>query len=51
MSKILITGGTGKIGSSLVNSIEKDIPVEIGNSEDALKLMNIIDKVYEQEDF
>lgn len=33
------------------NSIEKDIPVEIGNSEDALKLMNIIDKVYEQEDF
>jgi predicted dehydrogenase len=33
------------------NYIEKDIPVEIGSSGDALKLMNIIDKVYEQKDF
>lgn len=33
------------------NCIEKDIPVEIGNSDDALKLMNIIDKIYEQSVF
>lgn len=33
------------------NAIEKDIPVEIGNSSDALKLMTIIDKIYEQKDF
>ena len=33
------------------NCIEKNIPVEIGNSDDALKLMNIIDKIYEQKGF
>jgi len=33
------------------NSIEKDEPVKIGNSEDALKLMRIIDKIYMQKDF
>ena len=32
-------------------AIENDIPVEIGNSSDALKLMTIIDKIYEQKDF
>lgn len=31
--------------------IEKDIPVKIGNSDDALKLMKIIDAVYQQKDF
>jgi 1,5-anhydro-D-fructose reductase (1,5-anhydro-D-mannitol-forming) len=33
------------------NSIEKNIPVTIGNSEDAFKLMTIIDKVYENKNF
>lgn len=33
------------------NAIEKNIPVEIGNSSDALKLMTIIDKIYEYKDF
>lgn len=33
------------------NYIEKDIPVKIGNSDDALRLMNIIDKIYEQKSF
>ncbi len=33
------------------DAIEKNIPVEIGNSEDAFKLMTIIDKIYEQKDF
>lgn len=33
------------------NAIEKDDPVTIGNSDDALKLMMIIDKIYEQKDF
>ena len=32
-------------------SIEQDTPITIGNSDDALKLMRIIDKVYEQRDF
>jgi predicted dehydrogenase len=32
-------------------AINKDQPVEIGNSSDALKLMTIIDKIYEQKDF
>ncbi|MCK9617669.1 MAG: Gfo/Idh/MocA family oxidoreductase [Lentimicrobiaceae bacterium] len=31
--------------------ISKDIPVTIGNSDDALKLMRIIDKIYKQRDF
>jgi len=34
-----------------LNSIEKNQPVTIGNSIDALKLMRIIDKIYEQKDF
>ena len=33
------------------NAIENDELVKIGNSEDALKLMNIIDKIYEQKEF
>jgi len=33
------------------NSIENNTPVKIGNSSDALKLMLIIDKIYEQKDF
>ncbi len=33
------------------NAIENDTPIEIGNSDDALKLMQIIDKIYEQKDF
>jgi 1,5-anhydro-D-fructose reductase (1,5-anhydro-D-mannitol-forming) len=33
------------------NAIEKDQPVQIGNSADALKLMRIIDKIYDQKDF
>lgn len=33
------------------NAIVNDKPVQIGNSEDALKLMRIIDKIYEQKDF
>jgi predicted dehydrogenase len=32
-------------------AIEKEIPVTIGHSGDALKLMTIIDKIYEQKDF
>lgn len=34
-----------------VNAIEKDQPVQIGNSADALKLMRIIDKIYDQKEF
>lgn len=34
-----------------INSIEEDIPVKIGNSDDAMKLMTIIDKIYQQKDF
>ncbi|MFC0516268.1 Gfo/Idh/MocA family protein [Mucilaginibacter angelicae] len=33
------------------DAIDKNQPVTIGNSDDALKLMRIIDKVYEQKDF
>lgn len=33
-----------------INSIQKDIPVTMGNSSDALKLMTIIDKIYDQGD-
>ena len=33
------------------NAIDTNTPVKIGNSKDALKLMRIIDKVYEQKDF
>lgn len=33
------------------NAIEKDTPIAIGNSDDALKLMRIIDAVYQQKDF
>lgn len=33
------------------DAIDKKQPVTIGNSDDALKLMRIIDKVYEQKDF
>lgn len=33
------------------NSIEKNVPITIGNSEDAFKLMTIIDKVYENKNF
>lgn len=33
------------------DSIEEDLPIQYGNSDDALKLMTIIDKVYEQKDF
>ena len=33
------------------NAVNNDTPIKIGNSEDALKLMTIIDKVYEQKDF
>lgn len=32
-------------------AIDKDIPVKIGNSEDALELMKIIDEIYKQKDF
>ena len=34
-----------------LNAIENNTPVAIGNSKDAFKLMNIIDKIYEQKDF
>ena len=34
-----------------LNAIENNTPVKIGNSEDAFKLMTIIDKIYEQKDF
>jgi predicted dehydrogenase len=33
------------------NAIKNDTNIEIGNSTDALKLMKIIDKIYEQKDF
>lgn len=33
------------------DAIQKNNPIQIGNSEDALKLMKILDKVYEQKDF
>lgn len=33
------------------NAIKNDTPVQIGNTNDALKLMKIIDKIYEQKDF
>lgn len=33
------------------DSVDQDTPITIGNSDDALKLMRIIDKVYEQKDF
>jgi len=33
------------------DAIDNNNPVTIGNSDDALKLMSIIDKVYEQKDF
>jgi 1,5-anhydro-D-fructose reductase (1,5-anhydro-D-mannitol-forming) len=33
------------------NSIENETPIAIGSSSDALKLMQIIDKIYEQKDF
>jgi len=33
------------------NAIMNDTPVQIGNTNDALKLMKIIDKIYEQKDF
>lgn len=33
------------------DAIDQDFPIEYGNSNDALKLMTIIDKVYEQKDF
>ncbi|QKJ31476.1 Gfo/Idh/MocA family oxidoreductase [Mucilaginibacter mali] len=34
-----------------LDAIESDVPVKIGNSEDALKLMTIIDDIYAQKDF
>ncbi len=33
------------------NAIENDDPITIGNSDDALKLMTIIDKIYESKNF
>jgi len=33
------------------NAIEKDNPISIGNSEDALKVMKLIDEIYKQKDF
>ncbi len=33
------------------NAIKNDTPVQIGSTNDALKLMKIIDKIYEQKDF
>ena len=33
------------------NAIENDTAIKIGNSDDALKLMNIIDKIYESKNF
>jgi predicted dehydrogenase len=33
------------------NAIKNNTPITIGNSEDALKLMTIIDKIYEQKEF
>jgi len=33
------------------NAIDKDQAVQIGNSQDALKLMRIMDKIYDQKDF
>ncbi len=34
-----------------VEAIQKNIPISVGNSDDALQLMQIIDKIYEQKDF
>jgi 1,5-anhydro-D-fructose reductase (1,5-anhydro-D-mannitol-forming) len=34
-----------------LDAIENNKPIQIGNSEDALRLMNIIDKIYEQKEF
>jgi len=34
-----------------INAIENNAPITIGNSEDAFKLMTIIDKVYENKNF
>ena len=34
-----------------INAIENNTQIQIGNSEDALKLMSIIDKIYAQKDF
>ncbi|NHZ85199.1 MAG: Gfo/Idh/MocA family oxidoreductase [Planctomycetia bacterium] len=36
---------------SFFNSIDNDRPIEIGNSGDAITLMRIISKIYEQKDF
>ncbi len=33
------------------NAIKNDLPVTIGNSNDALQIMKIIDKIYKQKDF
>jgi predicted dehydrogenase len=33
------------------NAIENDQPVTIGNSDDAYKLMNIMDEIYKSKDF
>ena len=33
------------------NAIENNTQIQIGNSDDAMKLMRIIDKIYEQKDF
>ena len=34
-----------------IDAIDKNKPISIGNSGDALQLMNVIDKIYEQKDF
>ena len=34
-----------------LHAIRNDTPIAVGNSEDALKLMKIIDKIYEQKEF
>lgn len=34
-----------------INSIDRGTPITIGTSDDALRLMRIIDKIYEQKDF
>lgn len=33
------------------NAIEKNTPITIGNSEEALALMKIVDEIYKQKDF
>ncbi len=33
------------------DAIHEDKPIKIGNSEDALRLMKVIDKIYAQKDF